>query len=97
MQMCCSVVRSDSRRISVHINNNRASVSSAFDVCIGERVEDVLQCVAVCCSVVQCRAASCSVSQCNSRNISVYITINLSSDLDIDICVAQTVARVVAV
>ena len=51
----------------------------------------------MCCSVVQCRAASCSVSQCDSRNISVYIAINLSSDLDIDICVAQTVARIVAV
>ena len=59
----------------------------------------MLQCVAVtvavCCSVLQCRAVSCSVSQCDSRSISVYITINLSSGLDI--CVAETVARVVAV
>jgi len=31
-----SMLQSDSRSISVHINTNRASMSSGFDVCIGE-------------------------------------------------------------
>ena len=70
--MCCSVLQciADQYEVyciaaAVHVRRRMSRMEWSPHRCgVVLRHEDVLQCVAVCCSVLQCVAVCCSVLQC---------------------------------